>query len=82
MCFLFVSFNACETLDTKRPRSFQHSNFDKSNLGQPSWWLHNDLLFSGRFSLLLVAQHPLSSPLPKQMKMNKVCLCVSIKVLD
>jgi hypothetical protein len=40
--------NAGKTLDTKQSRRFQHSDFDKSNLSQPSWWLCKDLLFSGR----------------------------------
>jgi hypothetical protein len=48
LCFLFTSLNVGKTLDTKRSRSFQHSDFDKSNLAQPSQCLHEDLLFSGR----------------------------------
>jgi hypothetical protein len=52
LCFLFVSLNPSKTLDTKRLRSFWHSDFDKSNLAQPSWWLHKGLLFSGRCSLV------------------------------
>jgi hypothetical protein len=34
--FLFVPLNAGKTLDTKQSRRFQHSDFDKSNLSQPS----------------------------------------------
>jgi hypothetical protein len=48
MCFLFVSLNVGKTLDTKQSNSFQHSDFNKSNLAQPSWWLRKELLFSGR----------------------------------
>jgi hypothetical protein len=36
LCFLFVSLNAGKTLETKRSKSFQHSDFDKSNLDEPS----------------------------------------------
>ena len=48
LCFLFVSMNAGETLDTKRLRSSQRLYFDKSNLTQASRWLREDPLFSGR----------------------------------
>jgi hypothetical protein len=42
LCFLFVYMNVGKTLDTKWSKSSQPPYFNKFNLAQASWWLHED----------------------------------------